>query len=130
MRRQEDWLRQADRDLAHARRALEAGDYEWACFAAQQAAEKAVKGLLQHLGIDAWGHSVAFLLAALPEASRPDASVLDGAKELDRHYIPSRYPDAHPAGAPADFYTRADARRAIGHAERIMAHVRSHLQAP
>jgi len=40
-----DWLRQALRDLEHAKRSVELGDYEWACFAAQQAAEKAVKAL-------------------------------------------------------------------------------------
>ena len=123
-------MRQAEKDVAHARRALEDGDYEWACFAAQQGAEKAVKALLQHLGVDAWGHSIAFLLAAIPDDLRPDPSVLDGAKELDRHYIPARYPDAHPAGAPLDFYTRADAERAIGHAERIMEYVRGRLATP
>ncbi len=123
-------MRQAEKDVAHARRALEDGDYEWACFAAQQGAEKAVKALLQHLGVDAWGHSIAFLLAAIPDHMRPDPSVLDGAKELDRHYIPARYPDAHPAGAPLDFYTRGDAERAIGHAERIMEYVRGRLATP
>ena len=56
--RAEDWLRQAKRDLEHARHALEDGDYEWSCFAAQQAAEKAVKAVYQKLGADAWGHSV------------------------------------------------------------------------
>ena len=64
--REEDWLRQAKRDLEHARRALEDGDYEWSCFAAQQAAEKAVKALYQKLGADAWGHSVSMLLSNLP----------------------------------------------------------------
>jgi HEPN domain-containing protein len=27
----------------------------------------------------------------------------DKAKELDTHYIPSRYPDSYPSGAPLDF---------------------------
>jgi HEPN domain-containing protein len=44
-RRYEDWFRQAQRDINHARNALEDGDYDWACFAAQQAAEKAVEAL-------------------------------------------------------------------------------------
>jgi HEPN domain-containing protein len=38
-----DWFRQAKRDLVHARHAAEDGEYEWACFAAQQSAEKGVK---------------------------------------------------------------------------------------
>ena len=44
-RRVDDWLRQADKDLKHAKNAMEDGDYEWACFASQQAAEKALKAL-------------------------------------------------------------------------------------
>lgn len=44
MQRHEDWMRQACRDLKHAEHALEDADYEGACFAAQQAAEKAIKG--------------------------------------------------------------------------------------
>ena len=38
-----DWLRQAEHDLKHADLSLRNEDYEWACFASQQAAEKAVK---------------------------------------------------------------------------------------
>jgi hypothetical protein len=45
--RYKDWLRQAQRDISHAQNALEDGDYDWACFAAQQAAEKAVKALFR-----------------------------------------------------------------------------------
>jgi HEPN domain-containing protein len=55
-RRYEDWFRQAQRDINHARNALEDGDYDWACFAAQQAAEKAVEALFRFLAADAWGH--------------------------------------------------------------------------
>lgn len=47
-----DWLRQAERDLEHAADAEPAGRHEWACVAAQQAAEKAVKALHLHLGQD------------------------------------------------------------------------------
>ena len=51
--REEDWLRQAKRDPEHARHALGDRDYEWSCFVAHQAAEKAVKALYQKLGADA-----------------------------------------------------------------------------
>ena len=54
--RASDWFRQAEADLAHARHAIEDGDHDWACFAAQQAAEKAAKAAHQALGQDAWGH--------------------------------------------------------------------------
>jgi len=48
-RRTKDWLRQAERDLAHSKADLKGRYYEWVCFSAQQAAEKALKaGSLQH----------------------------------------------------------------------------------
>jgi HEPN domain-containing protein len=59
--RYEDWLRQAGRNIGHAQNALEDGDYDWACFAAQQTAKKAVKALFRFLTADAWGHSVNLL---------------------------------------------------------------------
>jgi len=129
VRRFEDWFRQALRDLEHAKRSLEFGDYEWACFAAQQAAEKAVKALYQYLGVEAWGHSVSRLLNALPEQFRPPPELIDKAKELDKHYIPTRYPNFHPEGAPVDYYTRADAERAVKYAEEIVEYVRQVVQA-
>lgn len=103
--RYEDWIRQANRDLRHARHSLDVGDYEWACFAAQQAAEKAVKALLQKLGADTWGHSVSALLRGLPN-NMADTALVEKGKELDKHYIPPRYPNSLPEGAPMDYYTK------------------------
>jgi HEPN domain-containing protein len=125
--RSTDWLRQADADLRHARHALADGDYEWSAFAAQQAAEKAVKALFQALHLEAWGHTVSVLLANLPEPVRPDVRLLDAAKALDKHYIPSRYPNGFERGAPTDFYTRDEAALAIGHAEGIVEYCRSQI---
>ena len=125
--RGEDWLRQALRDLEHARRSMEFGDYEWACFAAQQAAEKAVKGLYQKLGIEVWGHSVSRMLVHLPNKYKPPEGLIDKAKELDRHYVPTGYPNFHPEGAPLDYYTREDARRAVKYAEEIIEYCRSKI---
>jgi HEPN domain-containing protein len=36
-----DWFRQAERDLEQAESSHREGRHEWACFAAQQSAEKA-----------------------------------------------------------------------------------------
>jgi HEPN domain-containing protein len=116
-----DWFRQAEADLVHARHALDDGHHEWACFAAQQAAEKAVKSAHQALGQEAWGHSVTELLQALqPHVKWVDASLLDRARSLDKLYVPTRYPNGLPAGAPADYYTRSEAERAIGDAGAIV----------
>ena len=48
--RHQDWLRQADADLRHARQARDHGAHEWACFAAQQAAEKSIKAVILSRG--------------------------------------------------------------------------------
>lgn len=48
--RARDWLDQAWRDWEHTRHDAAEGYHEWACFSAQQAAEKALKALYQHLG--------------------------------------------------------------------------------
>jgi HEPN domain-containing protein len=119
--RARDWLRQAERDLGLARAARASGHHEWACFAAQQAAEKAVKGLFQHLHLEAWGHVVHQLLELLPDDGRAPADLVERARRLDRHYIPTRYPNGFDAGAPGDFYTDRDAAEAIDDGEAVLA---------
>jgi HEPN domain-containing protein len=119
--RAQDWFRQAEGDLAHARHALEDQDYDWACFAAQQAAEKAAKAAHQALGQEAWGHSVTELLLALQgDVPAIDQGVLDAARALDKWYVATRYPNGLPSGAPTDYYTKPEATRAIQEAERVL----------
>jgi len=125
--RADDWWRQAQRDLRHARNALESGDFEWACFAAQQAAEKAVKAVFQHRHMEAWGHVVHRLLEELPADLQPAAELVDAGRRLDRFYIPARYPNGFASGAPGDFFTAADARSAIADGETILAFCSHHL---
>ena len=100
------------------------GHFEWACFLAQQAAEKAVKALHESEGTETWGHAVAGLLGGLAEV--PEA-VIEAARSLDKHYIPTRYPNTHPEGAPGDLYTARDAERALEDATVVLEHVRGQL---
>lgn len=121
-----DWLRQARADLDMARNAEASGNHEWSCFAAQQAAEKALKGVALARGLEVWGHSVAALLLQLDPSLESESPLADAAKELDHHYIPARYPNGLPAGAPTDLYSRAHATRAIQQAEQILDWCQSH----
>jgi HEPN domain-containing protein len=123
--RARDWFRQSLRDLELAERIMDADYYEWACFVAQQAAEKAVKALYQHLGMEVWGHSVSRMLEELPDEHKPPRELIDKARELDRHYGPTRYPNFHVEGAPADYYSREDAERAVKYARMVIDFVRS-----
>jgi HEPN domain-containing protein len=120
MERSKDWLDEAKGDLEHARNDMQGGFYNWACFSAQQAAEKGIKAVFQKLGAEAWGHSVADLLKELAKKYKISEEFFDAALELDKAYIPTRYPNAHPSGSPRSLYTIAEARRLIGYAKRIV----------
>lgn len=122
-----DWMSQAERDYEHARDSHSRGDHEWACFAAQQAAEKAVKALHLSLGQEAWGHVVARLLKELPTDIPVPAETLEKAMVLDNFYIPSRYPDSHPEGAPFEHYGALQSREAVTYACEIIAFVRAKM---
>ncbi len=123
--RAQDWFKQAERDLLQAEDSRQGGWHEWACFIAQQAAEKAVKALHLRLGQEAWGHVVARLLGELP-LSVPD-SLIEKARVLDTFYIPPRYPNSHPAGAPFEHYGPLQSEEAIRYAREILEFVRAHL---
>jgi len=118
--RAKDWLKQAEQNLAQAIDSAAAGRHDWACFAAQQAAEMAVKGLHLSMGQDVWGHSVCRLLEDLPPTLVVPADLLDCARALDLHYIPARYPNGHFTGCPADNYGALQSREAIAHARQTV----------
>ena len=116
--RAKDWFRQAERDLEQARASQRDGRHEWACFAAQQAAEKAVKALHLAQGQEAWGHVVARLLAELPLPAPED--LVEKGKVLDNFYIPTRYANGHPEGAPFEHYGPLQSTEAIAYAREIL----------
>jgi HEPN domain-containing protein len=127
MERSADWLSQARSDLAHARNDLTDGFFDWACFSAQQAAEKAVKALLMARGAEPWGHASADLLRSARTIVAVPDDLIDAALELDKAYISARYPDAHPSGSPHDRYTRGEAQRMVDNATSIVGFSQSHL---
>jgi HEPN domain-containing protein len=120
--RAQDWFKQAERDLEQAHSSKTEGRHEWACFAAQQCAEKAVKALHLACGQEAWGHVVARLLQELPLATPAD--LVDKAKVLDNFYIPTRYANGHPEGAPFEHYGPLQSDEAIRYAGEILEFVR------
>lgn len=128
--RAHDWFRQAEADLRHARHAREDGDFEWACFAAQQAAEKAAKAVYEAHHLEGWGHTISTLLGNLTGSLKAPEDLISKAKALDKHYIPTRYPNGFESGAPTDFYTAEEAEQAIAHAKTIVEFCRDRLPAP
>jgi len=125
--RARDWLSQALRDLQQVEDSHRAERHEWACFAAQQAAEKAVMALHLHLGQEAWGHVVARLLIQLPDTAVGDQALVEKGRVLDAYYIPPRYPNAHPEGAPFEHYGPLQSQEAVGYASEIIEFVRAQM---
>ena len=122
-----DWLNQAIRDLEQAEGSRDAGRHEWACFASHQAAEKAVKALHLHLGQEAWGHVIARLLSELPEVVSVAEVLIEKGRVLDNLYVPTRYPNGHPEGAPFEHYGQLQSEEAIRYASEIIEFVRSQM---
>lgn len=109
------WIRAACQALESAKADLSRGDYNWACFKAEQAAECALKGLLRRLGMLYDANSLVSMLARLPKDLDP-SSIMQAASELDKLFLPTRYPDAWVEGVPSNYYTRQNARVAISYA--------------
>lgn len=115
------WRSEADRALSGARLQADAGLHNWACFAAEQAAQLAAKALLHGLGRGPWGHDLVRLGELMRESDvEVPPQVADALRRLGRHYIPARYPDAHAEGPPGTHYGPADAAEAIRDAELIL----------
>ncbi len=123
------WIRQAREDLRAANYLVERGMYNVACFLAQQAAEKGLKGYLYGQGRDVvWGHSVAELAKEAASQQSAFSAVVQVGAYLDRFYIPTRYPNGLPGGIPADSFTQEDASRALDEAHKLIDLVEQRLQ--
>ena len=118
--RSDDWYKQALRDMEQAKDSKKAERHEWACFAAQQSAEKAVKALHLFHNQEAWGHVVRKLLEELPPEIKVSSDMLDKARILDSFYIPTRYANGHPEGAPFEHYGKIQSKEAIDYAGEII----------
>lgn len=123
------WLSDALWDLDTAALLHRNGRHNAACFYAQQAAEKAAKALLYPINQAPWGHSVRLPLERYAQLSSDSeaAGLIPLARDLDRHYIPSRYPNAHPEGTSHEAYDEDTSKEAIIRAEKIISFVNQRL---
>jgi HEPN domain-containing protein len=127
MDRSNDWLKQADRDLAAARNCAAGGFHEWAAFASQQSAEKAAKALAQFRKGSSRGHSITGILNQLMDASKAPDDILNAARELDQVYITARYPNGFAQGSPGDYFSGITSERLLRHANTILEFCRSQI---
>jgi len=125
------WFHQALYDLKAARWNLQGGFHNTVCFLAQQSAEKALKSLLYYLGARRQAlltHSLVDMVQEVGSRVTRVAGLAEEARELDLHYIPSRYPNGLPSGYPHQFYTKAIAEEALAAADKILTTVRNHYE--
>jgi len=127
------WLQQADADLVAARDNIKARHYNWACYMAEQAGEKAVKAVyifrdhpfkrIHWIG-DLISGDEHRGLPGVPELKEWEAA----ARQLDQLLTSTRYPDAVPGNdLPAKFYTEFEADECVEWAQQIVAAVRNLL---
>ena len=122
------WVEQAEADLKTGKDCLKDGNYYASAFFAQQAAEKALKGFLYFKGFRALlTHSVLELLDKSMEIKKSFENFLDYGRELDRHYIGSRYPNFYPSGAPYKYYTKEIAEKCLNYAGLILEEVKKSI---
>jgi len=120
------WLRQAERDLKAARDSFESGNYEWACFQAQQAAEKALKAVLFLRGFRAvLTHSIFELVNRLGDEELKKEDI----KFLDSVYIASRYPNSFSEEVvPSEYFDKGDAEKCLRLSELILKKAKKHTE--
>lgn len=123
------WLKQAEADFDAAQDSVKSSHFEWACFQAQQTAEKALKAFLHSQGLRALiTNSIAELLVEAQKYASFDIPS-QYAKTLDSFYIPTRYPNGLPGTSfPAHYYSEEDAELCINYAELILKSVKKYIK--
>ena len=105
------WYGQAENDLAYARHGFHGKFYAQVCFQCHQVGEKALKAI--HFATlnsrIVLGHS----LVKLGRQVGIEEELADRLAILDQYYIPTRYPNGTPDGAPFEMYTRSQAEEAL-----------------
>lgn len=120
------WFEQAEADLRAGELSASGGAYEWACFQAQQAGEKALKALLYARGFTSIvTHSLRRLLRECAAFDASFAALEEAARLLDQHYIATRYPNGLDEELPPTrYYELGDAEACLRSARSILERVK------
>lgn len=110
------WWEQAKSDLNAAKNSLKSRNFDWACFQAQQAAEKGLKAFyIQEFNTFKKIHDLSFFAK---ELKAPD-KILELCFRLSPVYAETRYPDGS-GKIPARRFSEEDTQKNIKHAEVIL----------
>lgn len=125
MRRTKDWIEQAKGEFKAARDLFTTTNYAWCCFACHQASEKALKAILEHFGAPTIGHNLLALLNEISKYTTIPKNIENACRILNRYYIPTRYPNAFPSGAPINMFNEDDAKESLQYAELVINFAKS-----
>lgn len=116
------WYRTGLEDMKAAEILEKEALYARSCFHYHQAGEKFLKAVWYFLGEEPWGHSLVKLIEELPIPQAYEAFVplRDEARDLDKYYIPTRYPNGIPEETPEVFYAKKDAEAAKRAAQKLL----------
>lgn len=123
----ESWYKQGLRDIEVANLCRENKYYEWACFCYQEATVKILKSALKKLELDSFRHSAFNLLETLSTKIEIPEDIFEAAKEIDKHYIISRYPGANMLKPPYENYTLDDAQNVQKFSEKIIEFIKQKI---
>jgi HEPN domain-containing protein len=124
VKRVRDLMEDAEDFLGAALDLYKTGRWSKVCFNAQQAAELALKALLNFYGIERRGHTLVDLLEELTSIDERFREFYEAVRILDQYYIPTRYANAFASGPAKRYFTESQAKQAIGLAESILNRVR------
>ena len=124
VKRVRDLMEDAEDFLGAALDLYKTGRWSKVCFNAQQAAELALKALLNFYGIERRGHTLVDLLEELTSIDERFREFYEAVRILDQYYIPTRYANAFANGPAKRYFTESQAKQAIGLAESILNRVR------
>ena len=107
------WLRQAEQDLIDASYNKDGEKFNISCFLRQQASEKAIKAFLYlKEAEDVWGHSLIDLCEDAKIFDMFFDTIKSEARQLDKYYELTRYPEFLPGGSCSEAFDVNDADRA------------------
>ena len=107
------WLRPAEQDLSAASDNKHGEILNRSCFLCQQASEKAIKAFLYiKEAEDVWGHSLIDLCEDAKIFDMFFDTIKSEARQLDKYYELTRYPEFLPGGICSDAFDVNDADRA------------------
>ena len=113
-------MEQAKGEIKAAKDLLNTSNYAWCCFTCQQAAEKALKAMLEYFGSPTIGHNLVALISEVSKFNHVPSEIESACRKLNRYYIPTRYPNAFPSGAPISMFDESDAKEAVKLAEKVI----------